>query len=109
MTHHSTSGTAGQDAGPISIGLSKAISPAEFVSACAEIVTQQDGHAAHRELDQLVTDLLTSLGYGDGMAVFLAHVAPLHAPDLPDDTPKNWHTVADVARTIAHTQGVQAA
>lgn len=78
MTQHSTSEIAGQDGGPISTGLSKALSPEQFATACQQIVQTQSGDAAHRALDQLVTNLLSSLGYGEGMAVFINAVKPCH-------------------------------
>jgi hypothetical protein len=31
------------------------------------------------KLDWLVTELLSSLGYGEGMAIFLAHAMPYHS------------------------------
>lgn len=78
MTTHSTLEIAGADAEPILTGLSRAISPDQFALACNEIVQRQSGDAAHRALDRLVTELLTSLGYGEGMAVFMAAVGPYH-------------------------------
>lgn len=79
MTTHSTLEIAGVVAPLTSTGLSAAISPDQFALACKEIVQRQSGDAAHRELDQFVTELLTSLGYGEGMAVFIAGVAPYHS------------------------------
>jgi len=81
MTAPSTSAILGPAAAHTSTGSSAALSPTEFALACSGIVTQLDGHTAHRALDHLVTDLLCSLGYGDGMAVFLAHVTPPHAQE----------------------------
>jgi len=78
MTKHSTSATGGGAGETISTALSKAPSPSEFSRACTQIVTRLDGHAAHRALDELVTNLLSNLGYGDGMAIFIAHVGPYH-------------------------------
>lgn len=73
-----TNGPGGE---PTPTALSAVISPAEFAAACHEIVKQHDGHAAHRELDRLVTGLLSSLGYGEGMAIFLAATSLFHPPD----------------------------
>ena len=56
------------------------IGPDEFANICRTIVTQHEGHKAHRMLDQEVTRLLCSLGYGEGMAIFIAHVEPYHSP-----------------------------
>lgn len=66
-------------------GSNAVISPTEFAAACREIVQQHDGHAAHRMLDRLVTSLLTSLGYGDGMAIFIAAVGEFHPTPEPTD------------------------
>lgn len=79
MTTPSTLESAGVGAPHISTGLSAAISPDQFKAACEEIVRKQSGDAAHRALDRLVTELLTSLGYGEGMAVFMAAVSPYHS------------------------------
>lgn len=70
--------TAGKAGEPTSIALSAALSPAEFAAACTDIVTRHAGDAAHRELDALVTSLLSSIGYSEGMAIFMAHVPPYH-------------------------------
>lgn len=70
--------TDGQGDAPTSTALSAAISPSEFAAACRDLVTQHDGDDAHRLLDLLVTDLLSSLGYGEGMAIFLAAVGSKH-------------------------------
>lgn len=78
MTQHSTSEIAGQAGAPTSIGLSGVISPEQFATDCRAIAMQPDREAAHHMLDQLVTELLNSLGYSEGMAVFLAHVGPIH-------------------------------
>lgn len=80
MTRHSTSAIDGAGEPIISTGSSEVISPEQFATACAQIVQQQSGHEAHKALDQLVTGLLSSLGYGEGMAVFLAAVGPCHEP-----------------------------
>jgi hypothetical protein len=68
----------GADGAIISIDLREAISPAEFATGCQDIVRQLDGHAAHKALDALVSDLLTNLGYGEAMDIFLQHVDPYH-------------------------------
>lgn len=80
MIPHSTSAIGGAGEPTISTGSSEVISPEQFATACAQIVQQQSGHEAHKALDQLVTGLLSSLGYGEGMAVFLAEVGPCHEP-----------------------------
>lgn len=58
------------------------ISPTAFAERCSEIVGQHSGHQAHRLLDQLVTETLSSLGYYEGMTIFLAHVRE-HHPEPP--------------------------
>lgn len=68
-----------EDGEIISTGLKPAASPSEFASACRAIVRQREGHEAHRLLDRLVTDLLSSLGYSEGMEIFLAKVTPFHS------------------------------
>lgn len=70
----------GADGEIISIDLKEASSPDEFAAACRELVTQHEGDEAHRKLDALVTELLTSLGFGEGMAIFLDAVASKHGP-----------------------------
>jgi hypothetical protein len=55
-----------------------ALRPDAFAEACQWVVDNFEGHEAHRMLDRLVTALLTGLGYGDGMDVFLAHVSQYH-------------------------------
>ena len=78
MTHHSTSEILGRVGAPTLTDLSKAISPDRFAAACREIVQTQSGDAAHRALDKLVTELLCSLGYSEGMAIFMAAAMPAH-------------------------------
>ena len=56
----------------------QAISPTAFAARCSAIVSQHSGHQAHRLLDLLVTETLSSLGYSEGMAIFLAHVRDYH-------------------------------
>lgn len=68
----------GQAGAPISIGSNAVPSPEQFAIACRQIVQRFEGDAAHRALDLLVTDLLNSLGYSEGMTIFLTHVAPYH-------------------------------
>lgn len=58
-------------------------SPADFQQACARIVDEQHGHAAHRSLDVLTNSVLRSLGYGDGIAIFEAAVAHWHSAAHP--------------------------
>lgn len=74
MTAPSTSEIRGPVAGPMQMPLS----PEEFSLACRALVERHNGDEAHLRLDWLVTDLLSSLGYGEGMAVFLAHVRQYH-------------------------------
>lgn len=68
--------------------LPAALTPDAFAETCQWVVENFDGDEAHRMLDRLVTALLTGLGYGDGMDVFIAHVQRHHGssssnPDFP--------------------------
>lgn len=81
MTAALTMATVGRAGEHTSTALSGVISPSEFATKCREIAQQHDGHAAHRALDELVTNLLSKLGYGEGMAIFIAHVSPYHGGD----------------------------
>lgn len=69
-------GIAGEAAEPTRTPLSAS----EFADVCRYIVASRKGHAAHLALDAVVTNLLTNLGYGEGMAIFLEAVTPVHAP-----------------------------
>lgn len=77
----------GSGASGTPVDLSKAISPGEFASECASIVSRHRGHRAHRLLDRLVTETLSSLGYSEGMAIFLSHVSPFHDERPTHDRP----------------------
>lgn len=59
------------------------LSPAEFALACRAIVETHAKHPAHRELDLLTNRVLSSLGYGEGIAIFEAAVADWHKPTKP--------------------------
>lgn len=52
--------------------------PDAFADACRWIVANYEGGDAHRKLDALVTSLLTTLGYGEGMEIFMAQVRDAH-------------------------------
>lgn len=60
--------------------LPAALTPEAFAEACQWIADNFAGDEAHRMLDRLVTALLTGLGYGDGMDIFLRVVAQCHLP-----------------------------
>ena len=81
MTQHSTLATDGQADEPTLTVWRPVMDPAAFAAACGYIVQTETREEAHRQLDQLVTSLLSSLGYGDGMAVFLAAVQPYHVKE----------------------------
>jgi hypothetical protein len=86
MTARCSHQTRGEDGEITSTVLKQVASPEQFAAACKQIVLQHDGHTAHHMLDRLVTDLLSSLGYSEGMAVFLGHVSPFHnSPAVPSD------------------------
>lgn len=78
MTQHLTLATDGQDGARMPTALRGVMAPEAFALACGYIVQTEEGHEAHRQLDQLVTSLLSSLGYGEGMAIFLVAVQPYH-------------------------------
>lgn len=80
-TSFGPSPTDTQGALPTLTNLNAAIGPVEFANICRTIVTQHEGHAAHRLLDREVTNLLSSLGYGEGMEIFLAHVGSYHTDE----------------------------
>jgi hypothetical protein len=56
--------------------------PSAFADSCRAIVKTKTGHEAHRALDALVTNLLSRLGYGEGMAIFIANVGGKHPREL---------------------------
>lgn len=70
--------TPGEGAGPMPIVSKPIPTPEQFASACREIVRLHKGDIAHRVLDQVVTALLISLGYGEGMAIFVEGVQSYH-------------------------------
>lgn len=74
MTQDLTLGIDGQ----VAALMRNALSPAVFAEACQWIVANHEGDDAHRKLDMMVTSLLTSLGYGEGMEIFLASVERHH-------------------------------
>lgn len=74
MTQLLTLATDGRGVVPMPI----ALKPEAFADVCRWIVLTHEGDEAHRMLDRVVTALLTSLGYGDGMDIFLAAVTPCH-------------------------------
>jgi hypothetical protein len=60
------------------IVLSGASSPDRFAADCMKIVQEQHGHKAHRSLDLLTNQVLSSLGYGRGIEIFEAAVRDWH-------------------------------
>lgn len=99
MTANSTAspGINGAGGGP----MPTAWNPAAFAEECRYIVETMRGHEAHRELDFLSNRVLSSLGFGEGVAIFEAAVAHWHSeaqpypypPACPDcERPKayNW-------------------
>lgn len=65
------------------IAWSGAPCPKRFADDCRQIVQQHSGHKAHRQLDLLTNEILTSLGYGEGIAIFEAAVCDWHRDGLP--------------------------
>lgn len=75
----STSGQAnGRDAEP----MPTVLSTQDFAERCREIVATMSGHVAHRELDLLTNQVLSSLGYSEGIAIFEAAVREWHRDGL---------------------------
>ena len=56
-----------------------ALKPDAFADACRWIVETYSDEEAHRKLDILVTSLLTCLGFGEGMEIFIGYVSRHHA------------------------------
>jgi len=54
----------------------------EFADRAREIVATMHGHAAHRAIDLLTNDVLSGLGYGEGIEIFEAAVAHWHDADM---------------------------
>ncbi len=85
MTQHSTLATDGQEGGPTLTVWRPVMDPAAFAAACAYIVQTEPREEAHRQLDQLVTTLLYSLGYFEGMDIFLRAVGSIHSAKADSD------------------------
>ena len=58
------------------------MTPDEFAAECRAIVANERGHTAHASLDRITTELLCSLGYSEGMAIFSRAVQDWHHPQL---------------------------
>ena len=71
--------TAGAADAPTPNGLNVTPTPEAFTAAVRTVLAMHSGDTAHKVLDRLVTTLLTSLGYGEGMAIFLEAVRDRHA------------------------------
>lgn len=79
-----------------------------FAAECSRIVAERQGDAAHRALDALVTGLLTSLGYGEGMAIFKAGVAAAHSAEAPQPWREEIEAALDsVVQAIRNMPGVR--
>lgn len=57
------------------------INPKEFAQRCRAIVAESNGHGAHRKLDELTNEVMSNLGYAEGVEIFKAAVAATHAGD----------------------------
>jgi len=63
------------------------------------IIQNHKGHEAHRHLDRITTELLLSLGYGEGIGIFCRAVQDWHHPQLSYPLPQRprlfcrlgWH------------------
>lgn len=75
------------------------IGPEKFAEICRDIVKQHEGHEAHRLMDSLTTQLLVSLGYGEGAMLFAKAVYDWHHSQLQYPLPRKrrwkcklgWH------------------
>lgn len=102
MTVLSTSATNG----PADALTRNALKPDAFAEACRWIVESHDGPDAHRKLDAVVTSLLTTLGFGEGMEIFMTNVREHHLPSLylcgpingcTDEECKDWRAYVTAA------------
>lgn len=59
------------------------MTPDQFSDECRRIVADHQGHEAHRKLDLLTNDVLSSLGYSEGIAIFEAAVRDWHQQGIP--------------------------
>lgn len=57
------------------------ISPDEFAERCRAIVAESSGHDAHRKLDELTNEVMSDLGYAEGIEIFKTGVAATHTGD----------------------------
>lgn len=67
---------------------SKYLSPDEFTEACKGILANYKGHEAHRMMDALTCELLTALGYGEGVTLFAKGVFDWHHSQLVYPLPR---------------------
>ena len=67
------------------------LKPGLFAVACRAIIDNLEGHEAHVVLDWLVTGVLSSLGYGEGMEIFIQAVNGVHhdAVKIAATTPRH--------------------
>ena len=65
-------------------------SPDAFAERCREIVSTMREHPAHRALDLLTNEVLSSLGYGEGIAIFEQAVRDWHRDGLPYPNKPSW-------------------
>lgn len=82
MTAPSTSATPGAAGEHTPTPSKGALLPKDFARAVQHIVDTLSGDEAHAALDKVVTEQLTSLGYGKGMAIFLEAVSSKHLAAL---------------------------
>lgn len=79
MMPGSTLATGGRAGEPMPTPLSAD----EFAAACRDLVQKYSDHELHRQIDLLVTQQMHSLGFGEGMQIFLAHAIPYHKSERP--------------------------
>ncbi len=51
-----------------------------FAAECKKLTVELTGDALHKAMDQLCCDVLASLGFGEGVTLFLAAVNGQHEP-----------------------------
>lgn len=77
--------TRGEADAPMPTAWSEAISPAQFAAGCSWIMANKTGEAAHMAFDLLSNLALSSLGYSEGVALFLDGVKDWHEQRLAEE------------------------
>jgi len=77
--------TNGEAAAPMPTAWSAAISPTQFAAGCSWIMANKHGEAAHMAFDLWSNLTLSSLGYSEGVAMFLDGVKCWHEQRLAEE------------------------